>query len=338
MVPTCRPVCAGQQPHSAPHGAPCGAQRAALVSRAAPAAAAELIWSWAEIYGDLLFMAVDDFGGVLPDGAPRPVDDMSRSLYVYNMSEPRKGKDLLGLTMLVGAKRRAGSAARGRGAQQASAGKAWRGRPQAESRRPPLPTAPCVGTRVRSARALPKTQAPGIMFLDMPVVAGTALDDATLLIWQSGRSIANTSQVFPMSGNPVVIPVGEARRRRLRLCTTPLAARDGPPGESRAGFAPSTGGICAGIASKALRRSARPPATLAAVVLIKPIIEKDDQTQASLLPNLGPLRLPAGVKRAPGGTGGTILAAKLVNRGGLQLFLWANTNATFDGCVPRHAF
>jgi hypothetical protein len=63
--------------------------------------AAELIWNWAQVYGNMLYMAVEDFGGQYENGTRRSIDQMGRRLYAYNLTETRKTKDLLGSGLLV---------------------------------------------------------------------------------------------------------------------------------------------------------------------------------------------------------------------------------------------
>ncbi|KAI8472522.1 MAG: hypothetical protein J3K34DRAFT_519707 [Monoraphidium minutum] len=95
---------------------------------------ADLIWNWAKIYDDTLYMAVEDFGGFDPEtGKRRKPEEMSRSLFVGNMSDPKLA--MIGSVML----------------------------------------------------------APGISFLQLPLVTGVALDDSRLLILQLAREIASPS-------------------------------------------------------------------------------------------------------------------------------------------------
>ncbi|GBF89398.1 hypothetical protein Rsub_01970 [Raphidocelis subcapitata] len=67
---------------------------------------AELIWNWAGIYGDVLHMVMEDFGGIATDpktgaAAPRPVSDMGRFLYSYNLGEGAGGGAAMGRATLL---------------------------------------------------------------------------------------------------------------------------------------------------------------------------------------------------------------------------------------------
>ncbi|KIZ04406.1 hypothetical protein MNEG_3553 [Monoraphidium neglectum] len=111
--------------------------------------------------------------------------------------------------------------------------------------------------------------APSILFLQLQVVAGTALDsDAKqLLIWQSERSIARSEQLNPPDDSiPAVI----------------------------------------------------------AIVFDTTILESSLPCGVSIQPN--------GLKHLNAGEGGTILSSILTNTAeGLHLYLWSNTNGTFEG-------
>lgn len=63
---------------------------------------AELIWNWAKIYGDTLYMAVEDLGGTDPDtGRPRPTNLMGRRLYTFDLAQSDMTKDMRSIQMLV---------------------------------------------------------------------------------------------------------------------------------------------------------------------------------------------------------------------------------------------
>jgi hypothetical protein len=108
---------AGWQAVSAAAAGGCCGRRAQASTRSSDAArpppaaapAAELIWNWAAIRGDTLYMAVEDFGGMNPvTKAKRDVKDMGRSLFVYDLAQPDPAKDMLGSYVLVRRGRRAG--------------------------------------------------------------------------------------------------------------------------------------------------------------------------------------------------------------------------------------